>query len=171
MDTMPGNQDMHDRGCVVLLIKDVFFLVAVRNAVRALGYEHEHVKTPDAFADSLAMVEPVLGIVDLHAVEDESDWDLVREVVERDVPVLVFGPHKDVAGMRAAKACGVTRVVSNGQFHAEMGALIERYARSCSTLEPALVEGEDEALTMGSLPPGMAEPLGVAQAGGVPGGR
>ena len=45
------------------------------------------------------------------------------------MPTLAFGPHVDVEGRRAAKAAGVTRIVSNGQFHSDMAGLIERYRR------------------------------------------
>jgi hypothetical protein len=165
MDTMPDNEARRDRGVIVLLIKDLFFSVAVRNTVRTLGFESHLVKTPDAFADSRSVVAPVLGIVDLHAVEDPLDWECVTELVEQDVPVLVFGPHRDVDGMRAAKAAGVTRVVSNGQFHAEMGAFIERYARDRCRLQPALVEGDEDALTMSNVPPGMSEPFSQTTVG------
>ena len=42
--------------------------------------------------------------------------------------VLAFGPHMDVEKMRAAKDAGVTRTISNSQFHRNMAELIERYA-------------------------------------------
>jgi polyribonucleotide nucleotidyltransferase len=60
-------------------------------------------------------------------IEDESAWDSITATREQDVPVLVFGPHKDVEGLRAAKQAGVSRVVANSQFHREMPVLIERY--------------------------------------------
>ncbi|MDF3015147.1 MAG: hypothetical protein K0R44_372, partial [Thermomicrobiales bacterium] len=44
-------------------------------------------------------------------------------------PTLAFGPHVDIEGRRAAKAAGVTRIVSNGQFHTDTVGLIERYRR------------------------------------------
>jgi len=155
MDTMPGSEGATDRGTVLILIKDVFFSVAVRNTVRALGFQSELVKSPDAFASSISTLEPVLGVVDVQAIDDPDDWDCITEVIERDVPVLAFGPHKHVEGLRAAKLAGVTRVVSNGQFHAEMGALLERYARTCAEPAPTLSDGDDDILTTGNLPPGM----------------
>ena len=60
-------------------------------------------------------------------------WDVIDEVLSRPsgdrVPTLAFGPHVDVESRRAAKAAGVTRIVSNGQFHGDMAGLIERYRR------------------------------------------
>jgi hypothetical protein len=165
MDGQANANGARSRGVVVLLIKDVFFSVAVRNNARALGFDVHLTKSCGAFADSLSVVDPVLGIVDLHAVGDDGDWDCVREVIERDVPVLVFGPHRDVDGMRAAKAAGVTRVVSNGQFHAEMGTLITRYARRCADAQPFAADGAEDELVLSSVPPGMAEPAAQALTG------
>jgi hypothetical protein len=159
METLPTPEGAHNRGIVLILIKDLFFSVAVRNAVRSLGFDSQLVKSPDVFADSLSAVDPCLCIVDLHTVDDEVDWDSIREAVDRAVPVIVFGPHRDVDGMRAAKAAGVTRVISNGQFHAEMGAIIERYARAKRECVPLNDDGDDNPLTLGSLPPGMADPI------------
>jgi hypothetical protein len=44
-------------------------------------------------------------------------------------PTLAFGPHVDIENRRAAKAAGVGRIVSNGQFHSDTAGLIERYRR------------------------------------------
>jgi hypothetical protein len=46
------------------------------------------------------------------------------------VPVIAFGPHKDVAALQAAKAAGVTRVMANSLFHAQAADMIRRYAAS-----------------------------------------
>jgi hypothetical protein len=57
------------------------------------------------------------------------------------VPVLVFGSHFDVDGRRAAKAAGVARVLTNGDFHKDMVGFVRRYARrtpgSSPRAEPA----------------------------------
>ena len=60
------------------------------------------------------------------------DWEAVSTVTGEGArtPVLVFGSHLDVEGLRAAKAAGVRRVVSNGDFHRDMVALVRRYARA-----------------------------------------
>ena len=70
------------------------------------------------------------GIIDMNGA---IPWDVIREAQSsRDddrTPTLAFGPHVDVEGRRAARAAGVTRIVSNGQFHSDMAGLIERYRR------------------------------------------
>ena len=58
------------------------------------------------------------------------EWAVIARVTAAGrTPILAFGSHLDVEGRRAAKAAGVTRVLSNGDFHRDMVALVERYAR------------------------------------------
>ena len=45
------------------------------------------------------------------------------------MPIIAFGPHKDVDALREAKRAGLTRVMSNSQFHARTVEMIQRYAR------------------------------------------
>lgn len=141
-------------GSIVAVVPDIFFSVTVRNTIRRLGYDPRIVKSADDLADEAAAGEPVLAVVDVSAVRTQADWDTVSDVVRHGLPVLVFGAHKDVDGLRAAKAAGVTRVVSNGQFHREMPDLIQRYA-----LPPAChvqpTGDDDDDSELGAIPPGM----------------
>ena len=126
------------RGEIVILSRDLLFGVSIRNSVRQLGFTPLLVTSTATLSEALLQPEraPALVIVDLAAVGAGGDWGAIRAVVHRPCAVLVFGPHMDVAGLRAAKDAGVTRVVSNGQFHREMGALIERYARGAASPPP-----------------------------------
>jgi hypothetical protein len=142
-------------GVIVALIPDLFFSVTVRNTIRRLGYEARVVRTADELLESLAHVMPALAVCDLGAIHGEPDWETIEEVVAQDLPLLVFGPHKDVDGLRRAKAAGVTRVISNGQFHRDMAGVIERYAVAPNCPIDADVVA-DEELASGSLPPGTA---------------
>lgn len=118
-----------ERGVIIAVIKDVFFGITVRNTIKRLNFEPQIIKTTESLMDTVAVYDPSLVIVDLQVIEDESAWNYVTAVREMDVPVLVFGPHKDVEGLRAAKQAGVSRVVANSQFHREMPNLIERYVK------------------------------------------
>jgi hypothetical protein len=129
----------------VVLNRDLFFGVRIAGTLRSLGFAVAIVPTTDAFHDRLRTAEPppVLGIVDLGA---GPDWQLLRPLLADPAfptPVLAFGPHKDVAAMRAAKAAGVTRLVSNGEFHRDLVGLIERYARPPADLSPPGAPGAD----------------------------
>jgi hypothetical protein len=116
----------------VVLNRDLLFGSRIRSALTILGLESRFVSTAEQFVGALRQ-EPgsvAIGIVDMNGA---VSWDVIREELSgangRGVPTLAFGPHVDVEGRRAAKAAGVTRIVSNGQFHADMAGLIERYRR------------------------------------------
>jgi hypothetical protein len=149
MDEQLGN----GRGVVLALVPDVFFAVTVRNTIRRLGYDPHLLKTPDDLVVAAGERDAVLAVVDLQAVHSPGEWLDIGDLVGDGLPVLVFGAHRDVEGLRAARDAGVTRVVSNGQFHREMSDLIQRYAlaASCALADSA----DDEDAPLGSLPPGM----------------
>jgi hypothetical protein len=116
---------------IVVLNRDLMFGVQIGNVVRALGFDPRFARTTDAFVEAIRRRDPrpALGIVDMNG---PIDWDTIAKLTsEPDGPPLVgFGPHVDVEGRRAAKAAGMTRIVSNGEFHRGMAELIGRYARS-----------------------------------------
>ncbi len=139
--SLENNENTSNRGLseslgdIVALNSDLFFGVRISNQLKAQGYAVSLRKSSEAFAEQARTVDAVLGVIDLNA---KPDWEriaaFVNEVGEH-TPVLVFGSHLDVDGLRAAKAAGARRVVSNGEFHQNMIELVKRYARS-----PAVVE-------------------------------
>ncbi len=78
----------------------------------------------------MSLAGVALGVIDLSARVDMADISpaLAQDQVAA-VPVIAFGPHKDVDAFRDAKAAGITRVMSNSQFQANTVAMIQRYAR------------------------------------------
>jgi hypothetical protein len=116
----------------VVLNRDLLFGSRIRSALKSLGLEARFVSTAEQFVGALhqELASVAIGIVDMNGA---VAWDVIREELSGanggHVPTLAFGPHVDVEGRRAAKAAGVTRIVSNGQFHADMAGLIERYRR------------------------------------------
>jgi hypothetical protein len=114
---------------IVLLNRDLFFGVRIRQVGAALGYQVEITPKSDRFADLLAAPDVALGVIDIGAA---PDWEVVQTAIAAGnaAPVLAFGPHKDVEGLRSAKRAGVNRVISNGEFHKDPGAIMTRYARS-----------------------------------------
>ena len=116
----------------IVLNRDLLFGSRIRSALARLGLESRFVATAEQFVGALSQ-EPnkvAIGIIDMNGA---ISWDAIREVGLRVdyglAPTLAFGPHVDIEGRRAAKAAGVTRIVSNGQFHTDTVGLIERYRR------------------------------------------
>lgn len=113
---------------VVVLNRDLFFGVRIGNLLRGAGYAVTFAPDTAAFVARIAAAEPpALGLIDMAA---GVNWAAISGIAERGVPLLAFGPHKDVASFRAAKQAGITRVVSNGDFHRDTLGLVRRYARS-----------------------------------------
>lgn len=119
-------------GRIVVLNRDLMFGVRIGNTLRALGYAVSFAAETARFVNDVRNADPpaVLGIVDMGA---GVDWAAMAGLASDPVvvtPLLVFGPHLDVEGRRAAKAAGVRRVVSNGDFHRDMVGLVRRYAQA-----------------------------------------
>jgi FixJ family two-component response regulator len=116
---------------VVVLNRDLFFGVRIGNLLKAEGYEPEFVKSSAELAKSLgeSAPDPALIIVDIGADPDWRELNASLARVRDRPPILAFGPHKDVEALRAAKSAGVTRVVSNSEFHRSALELIRRYAK------------------------------------------
>lgn len=114
-------------GLVAVLSTDLFFSMRIRTALRQLGFSVSIAKDVPALS---VLVEndgqkACLCIVDFNY---PVDWAAIDELTYGGVPILAFGPHKDVEGFRAAKAAGVTRVVANGEFSRSLPDLALRYA-------------------------------------------
>ena len=116
----------------VVLNRDLLFGSRIRSVLTGLGLEARFVATADQFVGALSE-EPgkvAIGIIDMNS---SISWDVICDGLSRAganlAPTLAFGPHVDIEGRRAAKAAGVTRIVSNGQFHGDMSVLIDRYRR------------------------------------------
>jgi hypothetical protein len=146
-------------GSIAVLNRDLFFGVRIANGLRALGYTVDLVTMSAVYAERLrATPTPVLAVVDLTA---DPDWPVITEATDRaSIPILAFGPHTDVASRRAAQAAGVTRLVSNGEFHRAMPDLVARYARPVGPEEPATPDQTDTVETgAADSPPIQAEEI------------
>ena len=120
-----------DLGAIVVLNRDLLFGSRMTSHLRPLGYAVVFARDAETFADLVRSLRPgpVLGIIDMNSA---IAWPAIRGLVDDPAvatPLLGFGPHVDVAGRRAAKAAGLARIVSNGEFHRDLVALVRRYAR------------------------------------------
>jgi hypothetical protein len=118
-------------GTVIVLNRDLMFGSKIASAVKLQGFEPVFVRDTAAFVTALrdAGGRAALGVIDMNGV---VDWDAISGLTAADgidTPLLGFGPHVDVEGRRAAKAAGLRRILSNGEFHRETAEMIGRYAR------------------------------------------
>jgi hypothetical protein len=130
--TVATSVPTNERGEIVVLNRDLFFGVKIGNILRSLGYLVAFVPATEPFVARLREGGRgiVLGIIDMGT---DVEWSAIANLTGADgpgTPILAFGSHLDIDGRRAAKAAGVTRVLSNGDFHRDMVALVERYART-----------------------------------------
>ena len=118
---------------LIAINRDVFFGVKLRNLAKELGYDLVLVPGASQLATALETrhATAALIIVDMNVLKEEVDWDLVAQILVDypEVPSLGFGSHVDVETRRSAKGAGLSRIVSNGDFHMNAAALIQRYAR------------------------------------------
>jgi hypothetical protein len=125
LETNTGQEDSVSSGDrIVALSRDLFFGMRVRTVVRHLGYDLALVNDETALMAALDEGEAVLTLVDFN---QPVDWEALKPLLEGGVPVLAFGSHTDVDGFRAAKAAGVSRVVSNGDFSRRLPELVDQY--------------------------------------------
>ncbi len=117
---------MDSQGAVVCALShDVFFGMRIRTVLQNLGYDLRLCKNE---AELLAAAEGAdIALVDFNK---PVDWDQLQPVLEGEIPVIGFSSHTNVEGFRAAKAAGLTRVVSNGEFSRNLPALLNQYRRT-----------------------------------------
>jgi hypothetical protein len=115
----------------VVLNRDLIFGSRVRNVLSTLGLQARFVANTEQFVAALAELQSTsaIGIIDMNGA---VAWDTLKTALPQNdskPPTLAFGPHVDIENRRLAKAAGISRIVSNGQFHREMSELIDRYRR------------------------------------------
>jgi hypothetical protein len=116
----------------VVLNRDLLFGSRLRSALDSIGLAARRVSSTEEFVQQMNALggSCAIGIIDMNGPVDWAVLSAALRASEHWPPLLAFGPHVDAEQMRAAKAAGITRVVSNGQFNREMVRLIERYRRT-----------------------------------------
>lgn len=127
-DTVPG-APRHAGGLVVVLSRDLFFGMRIRTSLRQLDYAVALAQDPPSFTAHLRQGDQVaaLGLIDFN---QPVDWKALSPAIAEGIPIIAFGPHKDIDGFRAARAAGVTRTIANGEFSRSLPDLVARYAKT-----------------------------------------
>lgn len=121
-----------DAPVVVVLNRDLMFGSRIRSAMATLGLQAVVKGDTDGFLETARTLgdRAVIAIIDMNG---KVNWEAISDALREEPafpPVLGFGSHTDVETRRAAKAAGVNRIVSNGQFNADMGGYVQRYRRN-----------------------------------------
>ena len=128
-DVVPGGGETP---VVVVLNRDLMFGSRIRSAMAALGLQAVVKGDTAAFLETAREIgdRAVIAIIDMNG---PVDWEAIATALAEEntlPPVLGFGSHTDVETRRAAKAAGVDRIVSNGQFNADMAGYVQKYRRN-----------------------------------------
>lgn len=118
-----------ERPVVLSLVNDLFFSVRIETTLGGAGYRV--IGAPDGRVAEIAGSERLaLAIVDIGGFG--LDWEAaIRALksVDRELPILAFGSHKDLDARERALAAGADRVVAKSQFVDSLTELAGRYAR------------------------------------------
>lgn len=140
---------------IVAFVADLMFTMRIGNVIRHLGYQVQWVeKTADLGGDQsptnkvgvseqiggqmgqlfikIAAWQPALLIFDL--ANEAIPWEnwmppLKSSPATRNIPIIAFGPHTNVAVMEKAKKGGADAVLARSRFTSDMPNLIKKYAR------------------------------------------
>ena len=120
---------------ILLLERDLFFVVKVRDTLSHLGYETQVARGAEDFARKLAADTPALAMV--HTGLAGVAWEaVIAQAKAAQVPTLAFGSHIDLEAQQAARRAGADRVISNSKLANDLPAIVERMV-SRGDAEPA----------------------------------
>ena len=123
-----ANDDVGEtRGDVVVYSPDVFFAMRLRTALKLMNLRAVLTESPEDFVARFTQENEAvrMGLVDMNR---PVDWAVFVPAIESDLPVVAFGSHTDVEGLKAAKQAGVDRVLSNGALNSSFEQVVSRYA-------------------------------------------
>jgi len=125
---------------ILVLEKDLFFSVKIRDTLRHHEIDVKIVRTLPAFEQGLTATaedKPALVIVNIATVG--VDWEeAIRQAHTHGYTVLAFGSHMDLEARAKALQAGAQKVVANSKFTSDMPGLIQRMLS-----EPAATAGDD----------------------------
>ena len=118
---------MADKGMVLLVGQNLFFLGRVENLAEPLGYQVRRATTEQAFWNHCQRGTPALVLVDLEG--DADAWSQVLEGIGQREPggpkVVAFGPHEDTATLERARNLGCDLVLTKGEFNRDLPRIID----------------------------------------------
>jgi DNA-binding NarL/FixJ family response regulator len=117
---------MAEKGTVLLLGQNLFFLGRVESLAEARGYELLRAASKDSFWRHFQRQKPALLLVDLEG--DEDTWSQVLEGVQSEkegIKIVAFGPHENLAVLERARDLGCDLVLNKGEFNRDLARIFE----------------------------------------------
>ena len=128
---------------VLVLERDLFFSVKIRDTLRHLNYETVVARSEDDFARKLAASAPSLAIINI-ATAGVAWEQVIARAKAADVPVLAFGPHVDLEAQQQARQAGANRVVSNSKLAKDLPVIVGRMLAGMASVNQGEASAEDE---------------------------
>jgi predicted metal-dependent hydrolase len=152
---------MNNRQLILAFVRDLNFISRIESAASGLGFQVVFVETAEQIAskdvepidrqfaehlkgrgaillDKITQWQPLLIIFDL--TNDRIPWfewiSLVASVpATRRIPILCYGSHVDLEGMKAARKAGAIAVVTRSRFVTNLPQLLQKCARFTNSSE------------------------------------
>jgi DNA-binding NarL/FixJ family response regulator len=115
---------------VLALISDLMMQSQVAGAAARVAVVLEIATSAESLLAKTSASQPRLVIVDLgHPGLDSRElFTTLKQLLPAESATLAFGPHVHAARLAEATEAGCDTVISRGQFHAQMEAILKRYA-------------------------------------------
>lgn len=114
---------------VLTLMTDLFFETRVRSTAQAAGWKVRSVRSAEKACALAETIEPSLVVVDLAAVENETQKAIAVLLTTFPAARLIaFGSHVDAAALDAARQAGAHEVMPRSAFSAELVNLLRNDA-------------------------------------------
>ena len=112
------------------LISDLMMASQVAAAATRCRVDLAITSSVEALLAKVAANRPALVIIDLThpRLDVEQLIDRLKPILPEGAKILAFGPHVHKDRLAAANAAGCDRVISRGQFHAEVESILAEAA-------------------------------------------
>ncbi len=115
---------------IVALVRDLFFTSRITPAIEALGRRAVVLSKAELLEPRCREDPPALVLIDIGA--PRMDWAGAIGTLRANgalvgLPIVAFGPHRDLEARNRAIAAGCTEVVANSKLLLELPSIVRRH--------------------------------------------
>ena len=127
-----GETSVPQSRAVVALVGDLFFASRIAETLKRIGCPGAIDGRADLFQKTVRSQLPALVLIDMGI--RGVDWAETVRGLRADpalapVPIVAFGPHRDLEARELALAAGCTEVVANSKLVGDLPGIIRKYLR------------------------------------------